>query len=144
MSVAKFHVLPADDVEKETILKPNEIVTEILLPPSPQGLRSSYRKVRARQSWDFALAGVALSLKFKDGLVERARVVLSGAAPIPWRCQEVEDFVVNKRLDAHGCTGGGNRHEECRTSRTQRLQSSPLPRHHRGGAFDDREGVKTI
>ena len=98
--VAKFHVLPADDVQKETILKPNEIVTEILLPPPPQGLRSSYRKVRARRSWDFALAGVALSFKLKDGLVEKAKVVLSGAAPIPWRCQEVEDFVVNKRLDA--------------------------------------------
>lgn len=100
VSVAKFHVLPGNDVEKETILKPNEIVTEILLPPSPQGLRSSYRKVRARQSWDFALVGVALSLKLKDGLVERSRVVMSGAAPIPWRCQDVEDFVVNKRLDA--------------------------------------------
>jgi xanthine dehydrogenase YagS FAD-binding subunit len=97
---AKFHVLPADDVQKETILKPNEIVTEIILPPPPQGLRSSYRKVRARQSWDFALAGVAFSFKFKDGLVERARVVLSGAAPIPWRCQETEKFVLNKRLDA--------------------------------------------
>ena len=98
--VAKFHVLPADDVEKETILKPNEIVTEIVLPPPPQGLRSSYRKVRARQSWDFALAGMALCFKIKDGLVERARVVLSGAAPIPWRCQETEKFVLNKRLDA--------------------------------------------
>ena len=98
--VAKFHVLPADDVEKETILRPNEIVTEIVLPPPPQGLRSSYRKVRARQSWDFALAGVAVSFKFKDGLIERARVVLSGAAPIPWRCQETEKFVLNKRLDA--------------------------------------------
>jgi xanthine dehydrogenase YagS FAD-binding subunit len=98
--VAKFHVLPADDVQKETILQSNEIVTEIYLPPPPKGLRSSYRKIRARQSWDFALAGVALSLKFRDGLVERARMVLSGAAPIPWRCQEVENFLVNKRLDA--------------------------------------------
>jgi xanthine dehydrogenase YagS FAD-binding subunit len=98
--VARFHVLPADDVRKETILQSNEIVAEILLPPPPQGLRSSYRKVRARQSWDFALAGVALSIKFKDGVVERARMVLGGAAPIPWRCQEVESFIFNKRLDA--------------------------------------------
>ena len=31
--IAKFHVPPGENVQKETILKPNEIVTEILLPP---------------------------------------------------------------------------------------------------------------
>ena len=97
--LAKFHVLPAEDVKKETVLRPNEIVTEILLPPPVQGLRSSYRKVRARQSWDFALAGVALALKFNGDRVEQARVVLSGAAPIPWRSKEVEEAVTGKRLD---------------------------------------------
>ena len=98
--LATFHVLPTKDVKKETVLRPNEIVTEILLPPPVQGLRSSYRKVRARQSWDFALAGVALALKFNGDRVEKARVVLSGAAPVPWRSKEVEEAVTGKRLDA--------------------------------------------
>ena len=87
-------------MQKETVLKPNEIVTEILLPPPIQGLRSSYRKVRARRSWDFALAGVALALRFNGDHVEKARVVLSGAAPIPWRSKEVEEAITGKRLDA--------------------------------------------
>ena len=100
MPLAKFYVLPSEDVQKETVLKPNEIVTEILLPPPAQGLRSSYRKVRARQSWDFALAGVALAFKFDGEKVERARVVLSGAAPIPWRSREVEEAITGRRLDA--------------------------------------------
>ena len=64
-----------------------------------QGLRSSYRKVRARQSWDFALAGVALALKFNGDRVEKARVVPSGAAPVPWRSKEVEEAVTGKQLD---------------------------------------------
>ena len=98
--IGKFHVLPSEDVRKETVLKPNEMVTEILLPPSVKGLRSSYRKVRARRSWDFALAGVALALRFKGDVVEKARVVLSGAAPIPWRSKEVEETITGKRLDA--------------------------------------------
>ena len=98
--LGKFHVLPGEDVRKETVLRPNEIVTEILLPPPVQGLRSSYRKVRARRSWDFALAGVALALKFNGDRVEKARVVLSGAAPIPWRSKEVEEVVTGKRFDA--------------------------------------------
>jgi xanthine dehydrogenase YagS FAD-binding subunit len=95
----KFHILPEESVEKETVLTPDEIVTEVFLPPPRPGWRSSYRKVRARGSWDFALAGVALALKFRDDLVDEARVVLSGAAPIPWRSREAEKFITGKRLD---------------------------------------------
>jgi xanthine dehydrogenase YagS FAD-binding subunit len=103
--LAKFHVLPAEDVKKETVLRSNEIVTEILLPPPVQELRSSYRKVRARQSWDFALAGVALALKLNGDRVEKARVVLSGAAPIPWRSKEAEEAITGQRLDADTIAG---------------------------------------
>lgn len=96
----KFHVLPSDDVQKETVLKSNEILTDVFLPQPMEGTRSSYRKVRTRRSWDFALAGVALHLRFKGDGVERARVVLSGAAPIPWRSKEVEGAITGRRLDA--------------------------------------------
>lgn len=98
LPIEKFYVLPSQDVKKETVLKPNEILTEILLPPPAKGLRSSYRKVRARQSWDFALAGVALALRFQEDRVERARIVLSGAAPIPWRSKEAEQMLAGNPL----------------------------------------------
>lgn len=98
--IEKLYVLPSEDPQKETVLRPNEILTEVLLPPPGQRLRSSYRKVRARRSWDFALAGVALTLRFKEGRVEKVRVVLSGAAPIPWRSRETEDVLTGRRLDA--------------------------------------------
>jgi xanthine dehydrogenase YagS FAD-binding subunit len=55
--------------------------------------------VRARGSWDFALAGVALALKFQEDVVEEARIVLSGAAPIPWRSREIEEFIIRKKID---------------------------------------------
>jgi xanthine dehydrogenase YagS FAD-binding subunit len=96
--VEKFHVLPRVDVHKETVLKQGEIVTEIILPPN-RGSRSSYRKIRARASWDFALAGLALAVRFKDGAVANARAVLSGAAPIPWRSREIEAAITGKKLD---------------------------------------------
>jgi xanthine dehydrogenase YagS FAD-binding subunit len=86
-------------VHRETVLSPGEIVTEIVL-PSAQGMRSSYRKVRARASWDFALAGVALALRFNNDVVTKARVVLSAAAPVPWRSKEVENAIIGQRLDA--------------------------------------------
>jgi xanthine dehydrogenase YagS FAD-binding subunit len=96
----KFFVLPAQDVKRETVLEPGEIVTEILLPPPAQQMKSSYRKVRARQSWDFAVAGVALALQFKGDQVSSARIVLSGAAPTPWRSKEAEQAIIGKTLDA--------------------------------------------
>jgi xanthine dehydrogenase YagS FAD-binding subunit len=98
--IARFHVAPGDNVQKETILKPNEIVTEILLPPPAKGLRSSYRKVRARRSWDFALASVALALQFDGDKIAKARVVFGGAAPVPWRSKEVEEVITGRHLDA--------------------------------------------
>ena len=97
--VGDFHVLPSSDVRRETVLAPGEIVTEIVLPPS-RGLRSSYRKVRARASWDFALAGIALAVRLSDGVVAEARAVLSGAAPIPWRSREIEETITGRKLDA--------------------------------------------
>jgi len=102
--VARFHVPPGDNVQKETILKSNEIITEILLPPAAKGLQSSYRKVRARRSWDFALASIALALQFDGDKVAKARVVFGGAAPVPWRSKEVEEVITGRRLDAETVT----------------------------------------
>ena len=96
----KFHVLPEEDVRRETVLEPNEIVAEIRIPPPAAGTRSAYRKVRARRSWDFALAGVALALRFDGRRVVDSRVVLSGAAPVPWRSTEVEQAIRGRELNS--------------------------------------------
>jgi xanthine dehydrogenase YagS FAD-binding subunit len=97
--VESFHMPPAQDPRKETILKPHEIVTEINLPAPPDGMQSSYRKVRARRSWDFALAGVALAMQFDGPRVKACRVVFSGVAPVPWRSQAVEEVITNTSLE---------------------------------------------
>jgi xanthine dehydrogenase YagS FAD-binding subunit len=99
VAVENFHVPPAQDYMKETVLEPGEIVTDIVLPPPAEGLQSSYRKVRARRSWDFALAGVALAIVLKGGQVAYSRVVLSGAAPLPWRSREAEQVINERRLN---------------------------------------------
>jgi xanthine dehydrogenase YagS FAD-binding subunit len=96
--VEKFHVLPKTDVHRETVLEPDEIVTEIFLPPAREML-SSYRKIRARASWDFAIAGMALVIHFNNDVVTRVRAVLTAAAPIPWRSQEVENTIIGNRLE---------------------------------------------
>ncbi len=45
-------------------------------------------------------------MKFRGDVVDEARVVLSGAAPIPWRSREVEKFITGKRLDGETSATG--------------------------------------
>jgi xanthine dehydrogenase YagS FAD-binding subunit len=96
----KFFVLPGENAKKETVLEAGDVLTEILLPPPHAGQASAYRKVRARGSWDFAMAGIATSIGLKAGKVADARIVLSGVAPIPWRLQAVEKILIGQKLDA--------------------------------------------
>jgi len=97
--IEDLHVRPENDVTRETVLEPGEIVTDVLLPAPLPGARSTYRKVRARQAWDFALVGVAVALGLTGDRVSQARLVLSGVAPVPWRSGEAETALTGRRLD---------------------------------------------
>ena len=100
LPLEKFFVLPEDDVTKENVLEPGEVLAEVILPPAVAGQKSSYKKIRARGSWDFAMAGLALAVTLRpDKKVATARVVFSGVAPIPWRSLNVEQAIIGQRLD---------------------------------------------
>jgi xanthine dehydrogenase YagS FAD-binding subunit len=75
-------------------------VTEILLEPPQSGTRSRYRKARERSSFDFALTGAAMVLVMADNKVQKARVVLSGVAPIPWCSADAEKALAGRALNA--------------------------------------------
>lgn len=95
-----FFVGPDRDLTRETVVNAGEIVTEILLPAPRSGTKSTYRKVRARGAWDFALAGAAVALTMRDGKIETARIVLSGVAPIPWRVAAAEQALIGHMPNA--------------------------------------------
>ena len=95
----QFFVLPEKDLKRETVLAPGEILTRLLLPNPAAGLRSTYRKVRARASFDFALVGAAFALQVQGDRIARARVVFSGVAPVPWPAPAVEKALAGRRLD---------------------------------------------
>jgi xanthine dehydrogenase YagS FAD-binding subunit len=98
--LADFFVGPDKSVTRENILAPNEIVTEIHLPPMAGKVRSSYRKIRARRAWDFALASVGLVLQYTNDNVSAARIVLGGVGPYPWRIDAAEKLLIGKKIDA--------------------------------------------
>jgi xanthine dehydrogenase YagS FAD-binding subunit len=60
------------------------------LPPLPLAVRSTYRKVRDRASYAFALVSVAAALAIEDGKVSDVRLALGGVAHKPWRAFKAE------------------------------------------------------
>ena len=85
-----FHRLPEDHPEIETLLEPGELITAVELPALPFAVRSTYRKVRDRASYAFALVSVAAALELEGGTVKDVRLALGGVAHKPWRAWKAE------------------------------------------------------
>ncbi len=90
ISFGDFHLLPGDHPEIETVLRPAELITAIVLPPTPAAARSSYRKVRDRASYAFALVSVAALIEIEEGKISDVRLALGGVAHKPWRAHKAE------------------------------------------------------
>jgi xanthine dehydrogenase YagS FAD-binding subunit len=95
-----FHRLPGDEPERDTLLEPAELITEVTLPPAISGARSRYRKVRERSSFAFALVSVGAVLAVDDGVVSDVRIALGGVAHIPWRAELVENELLGEPAGA--------------------------------------------
>ncbi|CDY77174.1 Periplasmic aromatic aldehyde oxidoreductase, FAD binding subunit YagS [Caballeronia glathei] len=85
ITIADFHRLPGDTPHIETVLERGELITAVTL-PKPLGGVQSYRKVRDRASYAFALVSVAAIVQ-RDGT---GRVALGGVAHKPWRVEAAE------------------------------------------------------
>ena len=96
MDLEDFFILPDQDLAQENVLERGEIVTEVVL-PSAAGVKSSYRKIRERGAWDFALVSVALAVRMSGSAIAEARVVLGGVAPAPWRSAAAEAALIGRQ-----------------------------------------------
>jgi xanthine dehydrogenase YagS FAD-binding subunit len=88
--ITDFHRLPDERPEIDTVLEPGMLVTAIEVPALAGAARSTYRKVRDRASYAFALISVAAALEVKDGIVSEVRLALGGVAHKPWRASQAE------------------------------------------------------
>jgi xanthine dehydrogenase YagS FAD-binding subunit len=97
---AEFHRLPGDHPELDTVLRPGELITAIELPALPFAANSTYRKVRDRASYAFALVSVAAALDIEGGLIKDVRIALGGVAHKPWRAMKAEAALRNSPATA--------------------------------------------
>ena len=82
------------------VVRHNEILTEVVIPPPKPNVRASFEKLRPRGVWDFAMASLAMSLELRDQNIEDARVVFGGISGKPLRETAVENFLKGKTLSS--------------------------------------------
>ncbi|MGI5149598.1 FAD binding domain-containing protein [Plantactinospora sp. CA-294935] len=92
----------SDRPEVETILAPGELVTALAVPAGPHTRRSTYVKIRDRESFEFGVATAAVALDLApDGTVRDVRIALGGGlAYRPWRADAAEDFLRGQPVSA--------------------------------------------
>jgi xanthine dehydrogenase YagS FAD-binding subunit len=98
VKLGDFYHVPGETPDKENQLKPGELITEIRVPRLPWARRSAYLKIRDRESYEFALASVALVLDVDANSVRDARVAVGGVGTKPWNLPNVRDALIGKPL----------------------------------------------
>jgi len=91
-----FYRLPGEHPERDNTLDRDDVVVSVRIPPLPAARNSTYRKVRDRASFAFALVSVAAVLEVTDGHVTAARIALGGVAHKPWRAHRAERALVGR------------------------------------------------
>jgi xanthine dehydrogenase YagS FAD-binding subunit len=93
----KFFVIPKTDQEREHQLRPNEMVSAVMV-PAAKGLRGGHYEVRQKEAFDWPYATAAVALHMNGSTVQSARVVMGHVAPIPWISNEAAQALVGKAV----------------------------------------------
>ncbi|MGO1481103.1 MAG: FAD binding domain-containing protein, partial [Brachybacterium sp.] len=95
-----LHRLPGAEPERDTILEHGDLITAVELPApvrSARTVRSTYRKIRDRASFSFALVSVAAVLDLDTSgphpMIRSAHLALGGVAHAPWRARRAEELL---------------------------------------------------
>ena len=99
VALESFFVTPDEDVSRENRIAPGELITEIRVPAPAAGARSAYWKQTEKDSFDWPIAEVAVSLEMDGQTCRRASVVLGAAAPVPYRARGAEAALAGKTVD---------------------------------------------
>jgi len=98
LPLEKFFVIPKSEGEREHDLRPDEILTEILIPPASD-VRAAHYEIRQKEAFDWPLAVAGVALKMRGSSVASARIVLGYVAPVPWLSSEAEQVLVGQPVN---------------------------------------------
>jgi xanthine dehydrogenase YagS FAD-binding subunit len=96
--VEKFFVAPKDANTREVDLKPNEILTEILI-PAAAGVKNATYEVRQKEALDWPLATASVALTMKGNQVASARIVMGHVGPTPVVASQAAKLLAGKAIN---------------------------------------------
>jgi carbon-monoxide dehydrogenase medium subunit len=82
----------------ETVLEPGEVLTAVIVPASPQGIRGTYIKFTTRSSEDRPCVAVAAMARIVEGICEEARLVIGAVSPVPVRVSKAEEIARGEKF----------------------------------------------
>lgn len=94
-------ILPVDELFVgvcRTSLKPDELVTEVMIPPLSEGTGTMYCKYSVRKALDLAMIGSAARITVRDGVCTDARIGLGAVAATPVRARNAEKILIGQKL----------------------------------------------
>ncbi|MEH6674877.1 MAG: xanthine dehydrogenase family protein subunit M [Sulfitobacter sp.] len=92
--LSEFYLIPTDPAV-ETVLQSGELITAVTLPAPAEG-NQTYRKVRDRASYAFAMVSVAAQIEVSEGKITQAAIACGGIGSMPWRDPAVEEALVGQ------------------------------------------------
>ncbi|MBD0369979.1 MAG: FAD binding domain-containing protein [Pyrinomonadaceae bacterium] len=99
VELERFFVTPEQDIMRENIIAPDELITEIKVPRLQPATRSFYIKQGEKESFDWPVADVCAVLQTKGNVCLKASIVLGAAAPVPWRASKAEASLAGKVIN---------------------------------------------
>ena len=81
---------------RATALAPDELVTAVLVPPVPDGARSTFHKLGSRAYLVISIVSVAVVAQVRDGRVADARIAVGACSPVPMRLEALERALVGQ------------------------------------------------
>jgi xanthine dehydrogenase YagS FAD-binding subunit len=93
-----FYLVPGETPDHENQLRPGELIAEVRVPSLPWARRSTYLKIRDRESYEFALTSAALALDIDGDVIRDVRIAIGGVGTKPWNLPEVRQALTGKPL----------------------------------------------
>jgi len=94
---SEFFHTPASENDRETVLKPNEILTSVEIPL--KGLKNSVYEVRHRAGLDWPYVTAAVAFQSQGKSASDVRVVLGHVAPTPWVAKDAAAALNGSAVD---------------------------------------------
>lgn len=105
VAVEDLYQVPKKEGDRELTVNPGEVLTKVVI-PAAKGKNASY-EARQKQAHDWPLVLASVSLETDGDRVSKARVVICGVAPTPWRSEAAEKAITGKSVSLETAAAAG-------------------------------------